>query len=164
MADLVTLEEAKQHLRLSGDDSDADVGLRVQQASAIVLDYLKSRVTNDSTITSSSVASPTVITTSADHTFVDGDTVTIVGHTDSDPALDGSYVISSVTANSFTVPVAVLTAGTGGTASAAWSTETVPRHVHAATLLVLEDLYERRPIDWDAQRLLLERSRDPALA
>jgi len=67
------------------------------------------------TITSSSVANPTVITTSANHPFANGDVVNIQGHTGSTPAVSGSYTISNVTAASFTVPVNVTTGGTGGT-------------------------------------------------
>jgi hypothetical protein len=58
----------------------------------------------------------------------------------------------------------VTVAGTGGQASAAWSSDTAPEHVQSATLIVLEDLYERRPIQWDALDPLLKRARDPALA
>ncbi len=67
------------------------------------------------TITSSSVANPTVITTSANHPFANGDVVNIQGHTGSTPAVSGSYTISNVTATSFTVPVNVTGGGTGGT-------------------------------------------------
>jgi hypothetical protein len=165
MADLVTIEEAKEHLRLppSGTDGDNDLYQKIRQASEIVLDYLKSRGNNVATVSTSSVASPTVITTSDVHTFLVGDTVTIAGHT-STPTVNGSWVISNVTDTSFTVPVAVTVAGTGGTVTELWTPDSVPRHIHAATLLVLEDLHEHRPIDWDAQFALLARSRDPALA
>lgn len=67
------------------------------------------------TITSSSIANPTVITTSANHPFANGDVVNIQGHTGSTPAVSGSYTISNVTATSFTVPVNVTTGGAGGT-------------------------------------------------
>lgn len=163
MAALVTIQVAKHHLRITDDDHDADIDLKVQQASHIVIDYLKSRAHRTSTIASSSVASPTVLTMSEDHDFIDGETVVISGD-DSTPSLDGSHVISNVTATTFTIPVAVTVAGTGGTAFAEWTDVTVPPLVQAAVLLVLEDLHERRPIDWDAQRRLLERSRDPAFA
>lgn len=38
---LVTLQAAKDHLRIRTFDRDADLQLKVDQASAIVLDYLK---------------------------------------------------------------------------------------------------------------------------
>lgn len=66
-------------------------------------------------ITSSSIANPTVITTAA-HTFVSGDTVTIAGHTGSTPAVDGDRVATVVNGTSFTVPLNVTGGGTGGTA------------------------------------------------
>lgn len=68
------------------------------------------------TITSSSVANPTVITATA-HGFASGDYVTIAGHTGSTPALAGPYVVTVLTANTFTIPVAVTVGGTGGTAT-----------------------------------------------
>lgn len=67
------------------------------------------------TITSSSVASPSVITTAA-NTFVSGDTVTIAGHTGSTPAIDGDRVATVVNGTSFTIPINVTVGGTGGTA------------------------------------------------
>lgn len=66
-------------------------------------------------ITSSSVANPTVITTAA-HTFVSADTVTIAGHTGSTPAVDGERVATVTAATTFTVPINVTGGGTGGTA------------------------------------------------
>lgn len=38
---LVTLEQAKRHLRLEDDDEDIDLDEKIDQASEIVLDYLK---------------------------------------------------------------------------------------------------------------------------
>lgn len=40
---LVTLAEAKRHLRVDFDDEDADITLRVHAASGAVLNYLKHR-------------------------------------------------------------------------------------------------------------------------
>jgi hypothetical protein len=161
---LVTLEVAKGHLRITDAASDDQIELKAEQATAIVLDYLKSRANKQATIVSSSVANPTVITTEEAHDFANGDTAVIADHEDSVPALSGSYVVSNVTEKTFTVPVTVTTAGSGGTATVAWDSDTVPQPVQAAILFALEDLFERRPIDWDVQRRLLERSRDPALA
>jgi len=68
------------------------------------------------TITSSSVAAATVITCVA-HGFSTGTVVTIAGHTGSTPALSGDYEVTRTGADTFTVPVTVSVAGTGGTAS-----------------------------------------------
>lgn len=67
-------------------------------------------------ITSNSIANPTVVTATA-HGFSNGDTVLIQGVTGSIPSINGSFVISNVLTNSFTVPVNVTTGGTGGTAT-----------------------------------------------
>lgn len=42
MASLVSLDTAKLHLRITDADHDADVTLKSNQATGIVLDYLKS--------------------------------------------------------------------------------------------------------------------------
>lgn len=41
MASLVTLAQAKTHLRITGTDSDDDISTKSDQATAIVLDYIK---------------------------------------------------------------------------------------------------------------------------
>lgn len=38
---LLTLEEAKTHLRVDGTDDDTEVTTKINEASAIILDYLK---------------------------------------------------------------------------------------------------------------------------
>lgn len=38
---LLTLDEAKTHLRIDGTDDDIEVTTKVNEASAIILDYLK---------------------------------------------------------------------------------------------------------------------------
>lgn len=40
-APVITLEEAKEHLRVDHTDDDADIQRKVDQASAIVVDYIK---------------------------------------------------------------------------------------------------------------------------
>lgn len=94
MAALVTLQQAKEHLRVTSDAENTDIDLKVDQASAIILTYMKSQ------------------------------------------------------------------------AVAGWSdgTVTVPGNVEAAVLIVMEDLYERRPINWDSVGRLLVGMRDPAVA
>jgi hypothetical protein len=72
------------------------------------------------TISTSSVANPTVITCSANHPFANGDSVIISGHTGSTPAIDGVYTISNVAATTFTIPVNVSVGGSGGTVGIAF--------------------------------------------
>lgn len=82
-------------------------------------DYITARILAAlapvSTIATSSVANPTVITTTAPHGLVTGDTVVIAGHTGSTPAVDGTRVVTVTGATTFTVPVNVSSGGTGGT-------------------------------------------------
>lgn len=66
-------------------------------------------------ITSSSIANPSNLLTAA-NTFVSTDTVTILGHTGSTPAVDGERVATVVNSTNFTVPINVTGGGTGGTA------------------------------------------------
>lgn len=70
-----------------------------------------------STISTSSAANPTIITTAAPHLLTTGLYVTIAGHT-STPSINGVWPITVTAANKFTIPVAVTVAGTGGTATA----------------------------------------------
>lgn len=167
---LVTLAEAKKQLRVHEDDHDwnDDINMKVEQATDIIVDYLKSRAHKRFAIASSSVANPTVMTTDEAHGYANGDTVTISGHDDSAPAISGTYTVSNVTEFTFTIPVNVTVAGTGGEAVVEWTDQNVPGRVKSAVLLVLEDLWLHRPIDLESKsstvRALLMRSRDPAYA
>lgn len=69
------------------------------------------------TITTSSVADPTLITTSASHAFVVGSVIVIAGHTGSTPTLNGAHVVTAIpSATTFNIPQSVTVGGTGGTA------------------------------------------------
>ncbi len=68
------------------------------------------------TLATSSIAANSIITTSAPHGFVTGETVTIAGHTGSTPTINGDRVITVTGAYTFSIPVNVTVAGTGGTA------------------------------------------------
>lgn len=51
---LISLEQAKAHLRVVSSDEDDDIARKVEQASAVVLDYLKSQAVagwSDGTVT-----------------------------------------------------------------------------------------------------------------
>lgn len=67
------------------------------------------------TITSSSVANPTVVTTAAVHNLSTGQTVTIANHSGSTPTINGSRVVTVLSTTTFTIPVNVSGGGTGGT-------------------------------------------------
>jgi hypothetical protein len=68
-------------------------------------------------IATSSEASPTVITTTAPHLQGSSGTklVTIAGHVGSTPAINGSHTATMTGPSTFTLPVEVTVAGTGGT-------------------------------------------------
>jgi hypothetical protein len=69
-----------------------------------------------STVTSSSVANPTVVTTSEAHGLATGDVVSIAGHSGSTPSLNGqSAAITVLSGTTFSLPVNVTVGGTGGT-------------------------------------------------
>ena len=67
------------------------------------------------TLVSSSVANPSVITTSEPHGYKNGDAVTIAGHTGSTPSINNSYSVTRIDERHFSIPVNVTVGGTGGT-------------------------------------------------
>jgi len=67
-------------------------------------------------ISTSSVANPTVITTSTAHGFASGDSVRIAGHSGSTPTLNAEWVVTVISSTSFSIPEIVTVGGTGGTA------------------------------------------------
>lgn len=80
-------------------------------------------------IVSSSVANPTVLQVKG-HGLVSGDSVTITGHNGSTPNLNGTHVVTVLTADTVTVPVNVSVAGSGGTLSLiSGDTLTIPVNV-----------------------------------
>lgn len=179
MASLVRLDQAKLHLGITVTDRDEDIELKSLQASAIILDYLKRRAHEgqmSAVVRTSSVASPSVITTVSPHGLATGASVFLSGHITSVPAINGLWTIAAAAGSTFTIPVAVTTAGTGGTVSVTWTQATVPLPVQASVLLLLAHLVDHRGDDsgssfrepsssvWAAIERLLVRSRDPALA
>lgn len=171
MADLVTLATGKSHLRITVSDYDADIGLKIVQASDIIRSYLKDRPT---AIASVSAANPAMVTTSVPHSLISGVSYTLAD-TVTTPTVNGSRVVTVIGPTTFSVPITV----TAGQASAAGTVSTpvlndtnVPARIQSAVLLMLTHLYEHRGDDdmaidanlWEAIRRLLERDRDPALA
>ena len=67
-------------------------------------------------ISTSSVADPSVITTSGAHGLASGMTVVIAGHAGSTPSINSTHVVTVLNATTFSIPVNVTVGGTGGTA------------------------------------------------
>ncbi len=86
-------------------------------------------------ITSNSIANPTVVTTTLPHNLVTGDVVMIEGVVSSNPTINGERTVTVTGASTFTVPVNVTVAGTGGTFRKLTQTNGyVDLHVTALTL------------------------------
>lgn len=67
----------------------------------------------ESRIITASASNPTVITTASPHGLTSGDLVSTIGNSS---VIDSTYVATTISATSFTIPVNVSTAGSGGTA------------------------------------------------
>ncbi len=65
-------------------------------------------------VVSSSAANPTVITTASEHGFSVGNQITIQGHSSSPPINSTYTVLTTPTTTTFTISLAVTSAGTGG--------------------------------------------------
>lgn len=99
-------------------------------------------------IVASTIANPTVLTTAAPHNLVSGDTVAVLGHIGSTPAIDGSRVATVIDATHLSVPVNVTIAGAGGT---------VTRTIAADPLTLVQGKL-RAGLDWtdgDARDVLM---------
>ena len=66
-------------------------------------------------IASSSVANPSIITTTVPHGLTNGQLVLIAGHSGSTPSIAGEHVATVISTTTFSIPVNVSTGGTGGT-------------------------------------------------
>ena len=65
-------------------------------------------------ITSNSIANPTVVTTPVPHNLTTGDVILISGVITSTPAINGQQTVTKISATTFSIPVNVTVAGTGG--------------------------------------------------
>lgn len=92
---------------------------------------------------SSSIANPTVITTAAPHGFVSGETYGLAGHAGSTPAINGSHVVTVLSPTTFSIPLAVTVAGTGGTATRELALEPVSLDEARAYLQLPDDLVDQ---------------------
>jgi len=147
--------------------TDADVNL-IPVGNEITLHSPKYGLgTFSSTIVSSSVANPTVITTTIPHGLTTGDTVTISGHIGSTPALDGDHVVTVLTPTTFTIPVNVTVGGAGGTVTllptpnvicllqVTGYTVVVPRTLNFIVALAAVDLTGANPVPGGANTPLV---------
>ena len=66
-------------------------------------------------ITSSSVANPSIITTTVPHGLTNGQKVLIAGHSGSTPSINAEHVATVISTTTFSIPVNVTVGGTGGT-------------------------------------------------
>lgn len=82
---------------------------------ALSVDHSTEPGTRQVPITSSSVASPSLITCPCNHGLTTGDSVLIAGHSGSTPTINGERVVTVVSPTTFTIPVNVTVGGTGGT-------------------------------------------------
>jgi hypothetical protein len=73
-------------------------------------------VSSSLTISDISVGNPTIITTSTNHNLQTGRVITITG-SDSSPSVNGVHQITVLSANTFSIPTSVITAGTTGSVS-----------------------------------------------
>lgn len=65
-------------------------------------------------ITSNSIANPSVVTTPVPHGLTTGDVILIAGVATSSPTINGERTVTVISATTFSVPVNVTVAGTGG--------------------------------------------------
>jgi hypothetical protein len=68
-------------------------------------------------IVSSSVADPSVITTTSAHGLTSGMSIVIAGHTGSTPDINGTHVVTVLTSTTYSIPIDVTVGGTGGTST-----------------------------------------------
>lgn len=92
--------------------------LGINTGTALYLIQTDNSVTilNNVVISTNTLANPTVITTATAHNLTTGNKVYISGNITSVPSINGTvYVVTVTSPTTFTIPVNVTTAGTGGT-------------------------------------------------
>jgi len=165
MSVLVSLAQAKNHLRISDAANNTDLTLKISQASAIVLNYLKGRYITVSEITNSGGVA--TVTTSELHGLTTNDVVAIFGALEEE--YNGAYTVTVTSTSAFTfaiagTPTSPATGHVRLRTAFGWTDSTVPADVQSAVLLVLTDLFLGRPIDFKSVEWLLVGHRDPAIA
>lgn len=109
---LTTLAELKAHLGIASTDTSEDTTLSqiLRGVSSAVRKYKQQYI--GGVITSNSVAAATVVTAPG-HGLETGNTIVVSG-SNSTPTIDGSRVVTRLTADTFSIPVTVTVAGTSG--------------------------------------------------
>lgn len=98
----------------AGGSWDASMTLSV--VTDVLVETIPASPPSAKTITTSSVADPTLITTSASHALSIGSVIVIASHTGSTPSLNGAWTVTAIpSATTFNIPVSVTVGGTGGT-------------------------------------------------
>ena len=92
----------------NGDSTEPPISQRISDALQVPLSA------NVLTISGNTLANPTEVTTTAPHSLVTGQSVTITG-SNSTPVIDGVRVVTVTSPTKFTIPVNCTGAGTAGT-------------------------------------------------
>jgi hypothetical protein len=79
-----------------------------------VVDYTLDPAQVTVPITSNSIANPSVVTTTVPHGLTTGDIILIAGVSTSSPTINGQRTVTVISTTTFSVPVNVTVAGTGG--------------------------------------------------
>lgn len=93
---------------------DATISLAV--TGDVLSETIPASAPSAKTITSSSVADPTLITTSTAHALSVGSVIVIAGHSGSTPSINKAYAVTAIpSSTTFNIPESVTVGGTGGT-------------------------------------------------
>lgn len=112
---LVMAQHPHIHFQTPSEDNNIIV---TKDGTAFIVEFTDdlSGPSQTQTITTSSVANPSVITVGSTAGWATGQTVTIAGHSGSTPSINGNHVITVLSGTTFSIPVNVTVGGTGGTA------------------------------------------------
>ncbi len=120
LANLGNLTKANATYTIAGN---RDEGVILHALTAETADFNTESLDTDYTafpqkvtpITSNSIANPSVVTTPVPHGLTSGDIIFISGVATSSPTINGERVVTVISTTTFSVPVNVTVAGTGGT-------------------------------------------------
>jgi hypothetical protein len=140
MATYVTLEQAKDHIRVDFDDDDTYIEALLDVAETSVLNEIRGQITGAGTVTTNA----TVNLTGTDTTFTDfkaGDIIKVVGES-------STRTISSVTIDTALIVTVAFSTSASGKAYTIEPSPLVsgvlPKPIYQAILLMVGQLYEQR--------------------